>query len=198
MWSHFSGAVLVLLGAIALCIAFWHKPVAVVSFTIFGVGAAFLYAFSAAYHWTPSSKEWLQRMDHAGIFIMIAASYTPVCLLALPSPQRWIVLGIQWTLALGGLALNLARGKPPTWVRLVLYLTMGWMALPLLPNLLQTTSVPAIAWLLAGGLTYSIGVLFYASKRPILWPGKFSNHEVWHIFVLVGTLCHYSMMWYLV
>ncbi len=197
MWSHLIGGSLFVLGAIALCVANWGNPVAIASFLIFGIGAGFLYAFSAAYHWTPESKGWLQRMDHAGIFIMIAASYTPLCLLALPAPQKWIVLGVQWTLAMGGLAYNLAKGKPPVWVRLVLYLSMGWMALPLLPFLLQTTSVPVVAWMIAGGVTYTVGVFFYASKRPILWPGKFSNHEVWHIFVLGGTLCHYTMMWWL-
>lgn len=196
-WSHFVGAILVFLGVVALCVYFRTDPLAIAGFIVFGVGAAFLYASSSAYHWTPNPKRGLQKMDHAAIFAMIAASYTPVCLLALPSPAKWIVLGLQWSLALFGVLMTTLMKKPPTWMRLVLYVTMGWMALPLAPLMLQVAPPQVLAWMIAGGLAYSIGIVFYVSKKPILWPGKFSNHEVWHLFVLAGTLCHYTMMWWM-
>ncbi len=196
-WSHFGGAVAVLLGVLALCIAYRTQPLAVIGFAVFGLGTAFLYSSSAAYHWTARPVVALQKMDHSAIFAMIAASYTPLCLLALPSPIKWVVLALQWGLAVVGISVTTLTKKPPTWFRLVLYVSMGWMALPLAPLVLQTAPVQALVWMVLGGLAYTVGIVFYASKRPILWPGKFSNHEVWHVFVLAGTACHYTMMWWI-
>lgn len=196
-WSHFVGAVAVLLGVIGLCVAFWSQPLAVVGFIVFGLGTAFLYSSSAAYHWTPRPILALQKMDHSAIFAMIAASYTPLCLLALPSPVKWAVLGLQWGLALVGILVTTLTQKPPTWFRLVLYVSMGWMALPLAPMVLEAAPVQALIWMVLGGLAYTIGIIFYVNKKPILWPGKFSNHEVWHLFVMAGTCCHFVMMWWI-
>ncbi len=196
-WSHFSGGIVVGLATITLCIMSRQDPLAIFAFAVFGLSAMFLYGGSTAYHWAPKSRSWLQRMDHSAIFVMIAGSYTPLCLLALDSPAKWIVLGLQWSLAICGLLYNMIKGKPPTWVRLSMYLVMGWMALPIAPLVLKGSNSSVLSWMVAGGLTYTIGIFFYSNKKPILWPGKFSNHEIWHIFVIAGTACHFVMMWWL-
>ena len=196
-YSHLTGGILAAIATIVLCVMARQNALAVVAFAIFGAGAIFLYSGSTAYHWASTSKSWLQRMDHSAIFVMIAASYTPLCLLTLDAPTKWIVLGTQWGLAIAGLLYNMLKGKPPAWVRLTMYLTMGWMALPLTPLILKYSNPTVLAWMIAGGLAYTIGVFFYSSKKPLLWPGKFSNHEIWHLFVLAGSACHFTMMWWL-
>lgn len=136
-------------------------------------------------------------MDHCAIYLMIAGTYTPVSLLAIGGTTGYIVLAIQWLLATIGVVATLTMTKPPTWLRLVLYLVMGWMVLPFVGVLL--TKIPAIAiwWMIGGGLSYTVGTVVYASKRPKLWPGKFSSHELWHLFVVAGAACHFAVMLYL-
>lgn len=193
--SHLVGAIVVGIGVLGLCIAFRHSPIAWISFMVFGLGSVFLYSSSAAYHWTENVKPFLQRLDHAAIFVMIAASYTPVALLALDHPLKWWVLGIEWGVALVGLLWTLIIGKPPTAVRLVLYTVLGWLILPWTREVLNNTSLLTFALLLLGGLSYTIGILFYARKTPWFPKTRIGNHEVWHVFVLVGTVFHYAMCW---
>jgi len=195
--SHLVGAILVAACTVALCLVNKFDPIAIAAFIVFGLGAMFMFSSSSAYHWTKTVKPWLQRLDHSAIFVMIAASYTPICLLALSPPLSVYVLCLQWGLALFGLLWNFLVGKPPTWVRLTLYLTMGWMAVFLLPSLRLDQPVVVLSLLLAGGVFYSVGVIFYSLKRPILWPNRFGAHEIWHLFVLGGAASHSVMMFYL-
>ncbi|ARU40133.1 hypothetical protein CCB80_02860 [Armatimonadetes bacterium Uphvl-Ar1] len=196
--SHLVGAILIAIGTIVLVIGSLPSPIAAFSFVVFGLAAIFMFTSSSLYHWLKLDYQWLQRMDHSAIYVMIAGSYTPICLLALPTPQKWIVLGLQWSLALVGILVSATRDKTPTWLRLTLYLTMGWMLVAVIGNLFQVISPAAIAWLVAGGLCYTIGAVVYGTKRPKLWPGKFSSHELWHLFVLGGAGCHFATMVYLI
>ncbi|MBS1706363.1 MAG: hemolysin III family protein [Armatimonadetes bacterium] len=193
-FSHLAGAILVGIGALTLCILHRDQLAAVVAFVIFGLGGIFLYTSSSVYHWTREAKEGLQKLDHSAIFVMIAATYTPLCLLGMRQPESYIVLGIQWGLAAVGLLWNFLIGKPPIIVRLILYLSMGWMGLFLLPAMKPELPSAVLWWMVAGGAIYTAGVVIYASKRPRLWPGKFSSHELWHVFVLLGTGSHYAML----
>lgn len=192
--SHLVAAVLVLAGTSALIFASWPHPAAWVSFLVFGAGAIFLYISSAVYHWTPQVIPSLQKLDHTAIYVMIAGCYTPLCVLLLTGGVGWWVLAAQWGLAITGVVLTLTMEKPPTWVRLVLYLVMGWMALPFASQVVAKSGWETMAWMIAGGLFYTVGVIFYASKRPRLWPGVFSSHELWHCFVMAGTACHFMLM----
>lgn len=192
--SHLAGAILIALGTVFLVLGNLPTPVAWISFIIFGAGAVFLFSSSAAYHWGSENKTWLQRLDHSAIYVMIAGTYTPISLLALPSPEKWIVLASQWALALTGVLVTVTRDKTPTWLRLTLYLVMGWMVVAFLSSLRSLAPVQTIAWLFAGGLAYTVGAVVYATKRPKLWPGKFSSHELWHLFVLGGAACHFMVM----
>jgi len=133
-------------------------------------------------------------MDHCAIYVMIAGSYTPIALLALPNPTQQVVLAIQWGLALIGVVVAATREKTPTPLRLTLYLVMGWMIVALIPQLRMGMPVSGIAWMVAGGVSYTVGAVVYASKKPTLWPGKFGFHELWHVFVLGGAICHFVVM----
>ncbi len=192
--SHLVAAVLVLAGTAALIFASWPHPAAWLSFLVFGAGAIFLYISSAVYHWTPKVIPGLQKLDHTAIYVMIAGCYTPLCVLLLTGSVGWWVLAAQWGLAITGVVLTLTMAKPPTWVRLVLYLVMGWMALPFASQVIAKSGWDSMAWLIAGGLFYTVGVIFYASRKPKLWPGVFSSHELWHCFVMAGTACHFMLM----
>jgi len=192
--SHLAGAVLLGLGSVVLVLTSLASPLAAVAFAIFGLGAVFMFTSSALYHWLRSEHQWLRRMDHAAIYVMIAASYTPIALLGLPKVTGIVVLALQWGMALVGVIVSSTREKTPTALRLTLYLLMGWMMVGLIPQLLATTSVATLSWISAGGLFYTVGSVVYATKRPKLWPGKFGFHELWHVFVLGGALCHLVVM----
>lgn len=196
-FSHLVGSVLMVLGVLYLLASREPSLVGTSSFLIYGSMCTFLFIASTIYHWTKTAKAGLQKMDHCAIYLMIAGTYTPVSLLAIGGTTGYIVLAIQWLLATIGVVATLTMTKPPTWLRLVLYLVMGWMVLPFVGVLL--TKIPAIAiwWMIGGGLSYTVGTVVYASKRPKLWPGKFSSHELWHLFVVAGAACHFAVMLYL-
>jgi hemolysin III len=165
-----------------------------VAFGVYGVSLISLYAVSALYHLLPLSHAGvarLRRLDHMTIFVLIAGTYTPFCLLALDGGLRWGLLGLIWGLALGGVLLKLLWMDAPRWLSVVLYLAMGWVALIAAPALFQAVPAEGMAWVLAGGLTYSAGALVYGLKRPNPLPGVFGFHEVWHLFVVVGSACHF-------
>lgn len=192
--SHAAGAVIVGVGAFLLAVLALSSPLAALAFAVFGLGAVFMFTSSALYHWLKLEHQWLQRMDHCAIYVMIAGSYTPIALLALPKTLGMWVLALQWGMAVVGILVAATREKTPTPLRLSLYLGMGWMCAFLLPQMLAATSPTTLGWMIGGGLFYTVGAVIYASKRPNLWPGRFGFHELWHIFVLGGALCHLMVM----
>jgi len=195
--SHLIGAVFIGIGTIFLIFGAIPNPLAIVAYIIFGLGGIFMFTSSTLYHWLKLDYQWLQRMDHSAIYVMIAGSYTPICLLALPKPEGYVVLALQWTLAIFGVIVAATREKTPTWLRLTLYLGMGWMLVAVFGQFVKVVPPAAIAWVTAGGLSYTIGAIVYGTKRPKLWPGKFSSHELWHLFVLGGAGCHFATMLYI-
>jgi hemolysin III len=125
------------------------------------------------------------------IFVLIAGTYTPFCLLALDGGWRWGLLGLIWSLALCGVLLKVFWMDAPRWLSVVLYLGMGWVAVIAAPALFRAVPPGGITWVLGGGLVYSAGALVYGLKRPNPVPGVFGFHEVWHLFVLAGSACHF-------
>lgn len=195
--SHLLGAVLSLAGMIALLLMAQGRPRYLLAFAIYGLSLILLYASSALYHSLHVSEEQvkrLQRLDYAAIFLLIAGTYTPVCLIVLHGVLRWGLLAAIYTIAAGGICTILCWRKHPHWIRVTLYIVMGWLALAILPTLRMVLSPVGMAWLLAGGAIYTVGVVFYALGRPNLWPGKFSSHDLWHVFVLGGSACHFLLM----
>ena len=164
------------------------------AFGIFGLSLVALYAASALYHLLPLSPAGvarLRRLDHMTIFVLIAGTYTPFCLLALDGGWRWGLLALIWSLALCGVMLKVRWMDAPRWLSVALYLGMGWIAVIAASELLRAVPPGGIAWVLSGGLVYSAGALAYGLKRPNPVPGVFGFHEVWHIFVLAGSACHF-------
>ena len=194
-FSHLLGAVLAVLGLAYLVLK--NGAPSALAFLVYGFGTSFLFISSATYHWTKVAKPGLQKMDHSAIYVMIATTYVPVALLGIGGKLGIGIIITQAVLCTIGVISTLLMTKPPTWLRLVLYLVMGWMMLPFVGVLIPRIGTVAVIWMFAGGLSYTIGTVVYASKRPTLWPGKFSFHELWHVFVLVGAACHFAVMTYL-
>ncbi len=170
-------------------------------FVVFGVSMVALYAASASYHSFRASERgllWLRKLDHAGIFLLIAGSYTPIAYFGLHGVWRDTVLWVVWGIALTGIVLKLVTMRLPRWVSTLLYVGLGWLAVLFLPQLVQTLPPASIFWLAAGGVLYTLGAVVYGTRllkpRPDgpwrLW----GFHEVWHLFVLGGTGAHIAMM----
>ncbi len=163
------------------------------AFAVFGLSLVALYTASALYHLLPLSARGiarLRRLDHMMIFVLIAGTYTPFCLIALQGGWRWGLLAAIWGLALGGMGLKLRWMHAPVGLSTGLYVLMGWVALLAAPALARALTGWGMVWVLAGGVLYSFGALIYALRRPILWPGLLEAHELWHLFVLAGSGCH--------
>jgi hemolysin III len=202
--THAAGGVLAFVGLFVLVAsaASAGRMDQIVAFGIFGISLVALYIASSLYHLLPLSPAGvarLRKLDHVAIFVLIAGTYTPFCLLALDGGWRWGVLAIAWGLALCGASLKLLWMEAPRWLSVLLYLGMGWVAVAAVPALLRTLPAGGMAWVLAGGLTYSAGALVYGLKRPNPIPGTFGFHELWHLFVVAGSACHFwAVLRYLV
>jgi hemolysin III len=195
--SHLGGAALGIVGLVVLVSLARGKPWHVSGFAIYGATLVLLYLASALYHLLPVGPIHLERLrifDHVGIYLLIAGTYTPVCLIPLRGGWGWSLLGVEWSLALFGSLVEIAWRSAPRWLGLVLYLVMGWLAVFAMGPLTKSLPAAALGWLVAGGIVYSIGAMVYAIERPRLWPGTFGSHDLWHIFVLGGSACHFVLM----
>ena len=194
--THAAGGLLAALGLGVLLATAWSagRIDQLVAFGVFGLSLIALYAASALYHLlplSPSGVARLRRLDHMAIFVLIAGTYTPFCLLALDGGWRWGLLALIWGLALCGVLLKLLWMDAPRWLSVVLYLGMGWVAVIATPALFRAVPPDGITWMLAGGLVYSAGAVIYGLKRPNPVPGIFGFHELWHLFVIAGSACHF-------
>lgn len=195
--THLAGAVL---GAIGSFFLLWRSAATggstkhFVAFSIFGVSLVLLYLSSATYHllYVPEHRQrFLRRLDHSMIYVLIAGSYTPMCLLALPKHLGIPVLIAVWAVAFAGSVGKLLWLGAPRWLSTALYLGMGWAALVIVVPLARALGTWGTLWLVAGGLAYSVGAVIYAMKRPDPWPGVFGFHEIWHLHVLAGSFFHF-------
>ncbi len=197
--THLAGAVL---SAVGLVILAWMaidagKPKHLIGFVIFGASMIALYTSSALYHMLPLPTvgvSRLRRLDHMMIYVLIAGTYTPICLVALSSPWRWGMLGLIWCLALGGIGFKLWWIHAPEWLSPVLYQLMGWAGVVAAPEAYRSLHLGGVAWIVAGGVVYTAGAIILGLGRPNLLPGKFGSHELWHLFVLAGSGCYFWVM----
>lgn len=199
--SHLVGVLLSVVGLTVLLYLAQGKPWHILSFAIFGASLILLYSASTLYHSLPITGKLLsgwQRLDHSAIFLLIAGTYAPVCLVLLRGTYGWSLLIAEYLLAVVGIVSLLLFKSKPDWLRVVFYMSMGWIALLALPALRFLLSPAALAWLIGGGVLYTVGTVFYATNWPRLWPGKFSAHDLWHLFVLGGNTCHFVLMLYIV
>lgn len=187
--THLVGAVLALVGTIVLIVLAGQTgdPWKVVSFSIYGVTLVLLYSFSAAYHsFRGRAKDILRQLDHHSIYLLIAGSYTPFCLVTLRGPWGWSLLGLVWGLAALGSLLEL---RPQTGARplsVLTYVVMGWVALVALVPMLKVLGPTGFSWVAAGGLFYTVGIVFYVLDTRLT-----HAHGIWHLFVLAGSAAHY-------
>ena len=195
------GAGLSIVGLIVLIFVSWGRPWHLVAFSLYGISLILLYTASAIYHSlnvSEKNKHRLAKFDHVAIFILIAGTYTPVCLLTLRGVWGWSMLAIELGLATVGIVATLIAKKPTDVLRVIIYLLMGWLAVIAISPLRDKLSSPALIWLFTGGITYSVGTVIFAMDKPHLWPGKFSAHDLWHLFVLGGSACHYVLMFFFI
>lgn len=194
--THLAAAVLALGGLVVLLAAAARaeRVDQAVAFGIFGLSLVALYAASSLYHLLPLSPAGtarLRRLDHVCIFLLIAGTYTPFCLLALDGAWRVGLLAAVWALALAGILFKLFWMESPRWLSVTLYVGMGWLAVIAVPALLREVPAEGMLWVAAGGLVYSAGAVVYGLRRPNLVPGVFGFHELWHLFVVAGSACHF-------
>ncbi len=163
---------------------------------VFASCVALMFGASALYHrptWTPRARSWLARLDHAGIYLLIAGTYTPFGLLVLSTGWAIPVLTIVWTGAVAAILLKLFWVEAPKWLSAVLGVALGWMAVVAFPELLKLDAA-ALVLLLVGGLLYTVGAVVYALKRPDPVPHVFGYHELFHVLVIAAVACQYAVI----
>jgi hemolysin III len=195
---HLVSAVIACVGLALLLSAANGNPLKLVSILVYGISLVLLFSASAVYHLVNASEKVLRRLrkfDHAAIYLLIAGTYTPICLNLFNGGLRWGFLAFIWTFALAGIIVKLFIINAPRWVTAGIYLVMGWMALLVIKPLLASVPPAGLLWMLAGGLLFSIGAVIYITKKLDLIPGVFGFHEIWHIFVSLGCLCHFIMIY---
>ena len=143
------------------------------------------------FHWKPTTRAVLKRIDHANILLLIAGTYTPLAVLALPTPKTVLLLSIVWGGALLGILFRVFWINAPRWLYVALYLALGWAAVMYIVDLLDA-NVAMMVLVVVGGLLYTAGAIVYALKRPNPWPGHFGFHEIFHVCTVLAFLCHWT------
>ena len=196
--THLFGMILSIAGLVLLVYyaniigTVWH----VVSFSIFGASLILLYAASTFYHMLPVPEKWqkiLQNIDHMMIYILIAGTYTPICLVPLRGAWGWSLFGVIWGCALLGVAFHTFY-KAPRWLSTSIYVLMGWLVVVAFWPLVKNVPLGGILWLIAGGFFYSVGAVIYALKWPLKNAKWFGFHEIFHLFVIAGSFCHFWLI----
>ena len=202
--THFIGMLMAIFAAIPLLIKAAQEPgrIYIISIAVYAASLILLYAASTTYHTFDRSKKVntiLKKIDHMMISVLIAGSYTPICLFPLRERGGLPMLAIIWGIALLGCILKLFWVYCPKWVSSILYISMGWLCIFSLPQLLDTLSASQFAWLLTGGIIYTIGGVIYALKLPLFnhRHPAFGSHEIFHLFVMGGSFCHVVVMFLL-
>lgn len=200
--THFIGMMMAVLAALPLMAkaGMTGNTAAVVAMFIFAMSMVSLYGASALYHSANVTGKVLKvfkKIDHMMIFVLIAGSYTPVCMLILDHELGYPLLAAVWGIALVGILIKFFWVTCPKWFSSVIYIAMGWVCVFVFGELLETLPRPAFLWLLAGGLIYTAGGIIYALKCPLFnskhkW---FGSHEIFHVFVMAGSVCHFIFMY---
>lgn len=197
--THFFALIAAVFACPALLVHAASKGAAhaeLISLSIFTLSMICLYAASTAYHsfqLSPVGCRRLKKLDHIMIFYLIAGTYTPVCISALHNMR---LLALVWTLALAGTVFKLCWVSCPKWLSSVIYIAMGWSCITAMPQILSVLPRAGFIWLLVGGLAYTVGGVIYAIKPRRLKNRLFGPHEIFHVFVMLGSLCHYIFIFF--
>ena len=200
--THFIGMLMAIFAAVPLLIKAASEPgrIYIISLAIYAASLILLYAASTTYHTFDISEKVntvLKKIDHMMISVLIAGSYTPVCLIVLRGRTGLILLTIVWSIAIAGILIKAFWVYCPKWVSSVLYIGMGWTCVLAFTQILNNMSPAAFGWLLAGGIIYTIGGVLYGLKLPVFdkLPKSFGSHEIFHLFVMGGSFCHFIFMY---
>ena len=195
--THFFAAVVAAIGLVALLIIGRGDAFKQLSLLIYGISLLLMFSASAAYHLIPGKPELIQtlrKLDHSAIYILIAGTYTPICFNQFSGFWRWGLLAIIWALAFAGVMGKIIIINAPRWLTAGIYLVMGWLSLMALREMLLVLPLGALIWLFLGGVFFTVGALVYITKIMNFVPGVFGFHETWHIFVILGCLCHFVVI----
>lgn len=199
--THFIAMMMALVAAIPLLVkASGSNQTRLGAMTVFMLSMVLLYGASALYHSvnvTGKILRFFKKLDHMMIFVLIAGSYTPVCLIVLGGNSGYQLLALVWGIALVGMTIKACWITCPKWFSSIIYIAMGWVCVLVFGQLLDTLSKAAFLWLLAGGIIYTIGGVIYALKLPIFNSkhAHFGSHEIFHLFVMGGSICHFIFMY---
>lgn len=200
--THFIGMLMAIFAAVPLLIKAAHEPsrIYVISLAVYSASMILLYAASTTYHTFDISAKIntiLKKWDHMMISVLIAGSYTPICLLVLKGKTGLILLAIVWSFAIIGILIKAFWVYCPKWVSSILYIGMGWTCVLAFTQILNSMSRTSFIWLLTGGIIYTVGGIIYALKLPIFnnKHKNFGSHEIFHLFVMGGSMCHFVVMY---
>ncbi len=203
--THFIGMLMAIFAATPLLIKAAREPdwIHLASLSIFIGSMILLYAASTMYHTLDISDKWnkiLKKIDHMMIFILIAGSYTPVCLIVLDRKTGLKLFALVWGIALAGIIIKALWINCPKWFSSILYIAMGWVCVLAFTQIINALPAKAFAWLLAGGIVYTVGGIIYALKLPLFNSRhkNFGSHEIFHLFVMGGSLCHFICMYWFI
>ena len=195
--THLIGTILGIAGLIILIVlavrhaSVWH----IVGFSIFGASLILLYLSSTLYHLIPIRREIFRKIDHSMIFVLIAGTYTPLCITVLRGGMGWSIFGIVWGIAIIGIIMKITSSRPiKPWVSTLIYIAMGWIMIVAISPLSKILPAGAIFLLFTGGILYTIGTIFYGLGRRSGVKRIFGMHEIFHLFVLTGSFSHYLLM----
>ena len=195
--THLASAIAAVLGLVFLLIREKDQPAMEAAVLIYGLSLIAMFTASAVYHLVqvgPQALGIFRKVDHAAIYILIAGTYTPICLGFFGGFWRWGMLSVIWAFALIGVVVKVFVIKAPRWVTTGIYLVMGWISILAVSEIMRTMTAGAIFWLVTGGLWFTFGAVIYVLKKPDPFPALFGFHEIWHIFVMLGCLSHFILV----
>ncbi len=195
--THLIAAAVAAAGTILLAYLARDDAVKLASLCLYGLTLVLMFSSSALYHTIrtgPKAALFLRKLDHSAIYLLIAGTYTPICLHYFTGFWRIGFLAVVWSLGLIGIAVKLFVIRAPRWVTAGVYLLMGWLAIAGVGEIIASMPAGAIAWLLAGGLFFTVGAVIYMLKKPDPFPGIFGFHEIWHVFVILGAFSHFALI----
>jgi len=195
--SHLAAALAALMGLGWMLYLGRANPSKEAALLVYGISLVAMFSASATYHLVKAGPEIilrLRKLDHSAIFLLIAGTYTPICLYFFSGFFQWGLPVIVWAMAISGVTIKIFMIKAPRWLTAGIYLVMGWLCIMAIGQMVASMPVAAISWLIAGGLFYSFGAVVYITKKPDFYPDFFGFHELWHIFVILGALAHFILI----
>jgi len=200
--THLGGAIFAVIGMIMLLYNAIqsNNTMSIIAFIIFGLSMILLYSTSTIYHFIDASRKnaklVMRKLDHIMIFVLISGTYTPICLLTLQNSVGYKLLSVVWSITLIGVFIKIFWINAPRWISSGLYIGMGWISVLVFSPLVKSMALGGVLWLVLGGLMYTVGGVIYGLKKPNIDKPWFGFHELFHLFVLAGTFCHFIMMYF--